>query len=128
MSQSFYLGVGARAAGRGRRQAGDRTAAIDRLRRGRDAFTSLRAKPYIDTCDRELAQCGVAPEQQPTSTDFGLTPAELVVARLVATGKSNRETAEELYVTVKTVEFHLRGVFAKLGISSRREIAARLAG
>jgi DNA-binding CsgD family transcriptional regulator len=48
------------------------------------------------------------------------------VARLVATGKTNREVAGELYVTVKTVEFHLHGVFAKLGIGSRHQIAERL--
>jgi DNA-binding CsgD family transcriptional regulator len=124
----FDLGLLALADGRRLRQVGDRVAAIDMLRRARDTFTSLRAQPYVEACERELEQCGVAREVEPASADFGLTPAELVVARLVATGKSNRETAEELYVTVKTVEFHLRGVFAKLGISSRRQIAALLGG
>ena len=83
-------------------------------------------EPYLEACERELEQCGVAREAQSRSTEYGLTPSELVVARLVATGKSNREAAEELYVTVKTVEFHLRGVFAKLGITSRRQVAALL--
>ena len=48
----------------------------------------------------------------------GLTPAEQAVARLVAAGRSNRETAAELYVSVKTVEFHLGHIFGKLGIRS----------
>jgi DNA-binding NarL/FixJ family response regulator len=54
----------------------------------------------------------------------GLTSQELVVARLVAAGRSNREVATELVVSVKTVEYHLRNVFTKLGIGSRRELAA----
>ncbi len=52
----------------------------------------------------------------------GLTPAEQAVARLVATGRTNRQTAAELYVSVKTVEFHLRHIFDKLAIRSRRDL------
>ena len=55
-----------------------------------------------------------------------LTPAELAVARLVAAGRSNRETAAELYVSVKTVEFHLGHIFGKLGIRSRKDLIARI--
>jgi DNA-binding CsgD family transcriptional regulator len=56
----------------------------------------------------------------------GLTPAEQAVARLVAAGRSNRQTAAELYVSVKTVEFHLGHIFGKLGIRSRKDLAAHL--
>jgi DNA-binding CsgD family transcriptional regulator len=128
LPKPFELGLLALADGQRLHQAGDRRAAIERLRNARDAFASLRAQPYLDACDRALEQLGVPAEAQRASAGYGLTPAELAVARLVATGKSNRETAEELYITVKTVEFHLRGVFAKLGISSRRQIAALLGG
>jgi len=55
----------------------------------------------------------------------GLTPADRAVARLVATGRSNRDTAAELYVSVKTVEFHLGHIFGRL-IQSRKDLAARL--
>jgi DNA-binding NarL/FixJ family response regulator len=48
------------------------------------------------------------------------------VARLAAAGRTNREIAGELVVSVKTVEYHLRNVFQKLGITRRRELAARL--
>ncbi len=48
------------------------------------------------------------------------------VARLVAVGRSNRETAAELYVSVKTVEFHLAHIFGKLGIRSRKDLIARI--
>lgn len=54
-----------------------------------------------------------------------LTPQEDAVAALVATGLSNREVAAELFLSVKTVQFHLTRVYAKLGIRSRAELAAR---
>ena len=52
----------------------------------------------------------------------GLTPAEQAVARLVGTGRTNRQTAAELYVSVKTVESHLGHIYAKLGIRSRKDL------
>jgi DNA-binding CsgD family transcriptional regulator len=128
LEKPFDLALLALADARRLRQAGERREAITRLRTGRERFSTLRARPYIEKCDRELEQCGVPADPAAPGVGFGLTPAELAVARLVATGKSNRDTAAELYVTVKTVEFHLRGVFAKLGVTSRREIAARLSG
>ena len=48
------------------------------------------------------------------------------MARLVATGRTNRQTAAELYVSVKTIEFHLGHIFAKLGIRSRRDLITRI--
>jgi DNA-binding CsgD family transcriptional regulator len=124
--QPFEVALLALADGRRLRQAGERRAAIARLREAHDGFASLRASPYAEACERELEHCGVRTGRHGPAPGHGLTPAELAVARLVATGKTNRETAEELYVTVKTVEFHLRSVFAKLGISSRSQIAAQL--
>ena len=53
-----------------------------------------------------------------------LTAREQVVARLVAAGKTNREVAAELYVSVKTIEYHLSIIFTKLHIKSRRQLAA----
>jgi DNA-binding CsgD family transcriptional regulator len=57
----------------------------------------------------------------------GLTAQELVVARLAGGGMSNREIAAELVVSIKTVEYHLHNAFGKLGITSRRQLSARLA-
>jgi DNA-binding NarL/FixJ family response regulator len=56
-----------------------------------------------------------------------LTPQELTVARMVATGHTNREVAADLQLSVKTVEVHLTRIYAKLGIASRTQLARRLA-
>jgi DNA-binding CsgD family transcriptional regulator len=56
----------------------------------------------------------------------GLTPAEQAVARLVAAGRTNKQTAAELYVSVKTVEFHLGHIYDKLGIRSRKDLIDRI--
>jgi DNA-binding NarL/FixJ family response regulator len=57
---------------------------------------------------------------------LGLSRAEVAVARLVATGLTNREVANQLYVSVKTVEYHLRNIYLKLDITSRRTLTALL--
>ena len=62
-----------------------------------------------------------------TGAGWDLTATERQVAELVADGLSNREVASRLYVTQKTVEFHLRNVFRKLGVRSRTELARTLA-
>ncbi|WP_181782146.1 helix-turn-helix domain-containing protein, partial [Pseudonocardia pini] len=59
---------------------------------------------------------------------LGLTTQELAVARAVARGRTNSETGAELFITGRTVAFHLSNIYAKLGISSRRELAAQLTG
>jgi DNA-binding NarL/FixJ family response regulator len=99
--------------------------AVNRLRSARQRLITLGARPYLEACDRELATAG-APAGPETAPAFvGLTPAEQSVARLVAAGRSNRQTAAELYVSVKTVEFHLGHIFDKLGIRSRKDLASR---
>ena len=50
------------------------------------------------------------------------------MARLAAAGRSNREIADELVVSIKTIEYHLRNAFQKLGVTSRRQLPERLAG
>ncbi len=103
-----------------------RRQAVARLRSARQRLITLGARPYLQVCDRELAAAGapVGPETAPAFV--GLTPAEQAVARLVATGRSNRQTAAELYVSVKTVEFHLGHIFDKLGIRSRKDLITRI--
>jgi len=71
----------------------------------------------------ELARVGA---RRP-ALDGELTPAERGVAELAARGLANKEIAQEMVVSVKTVEFHLSNTYAKLGIRSRTQLAARLA-
>ena len=72
----------------------------------------------------ELAALHVTAAALGSAALLGLSRAELAVARLVATGLTNKEVASELYVSVKTVEYHLRNCFMKLDITSRRALAA----
>ena len=108
------------------RAAGQPQQAVARLRAARQRLTSLGARPYVEICDRELAAAGAPAGPKTAPALVGLTPAEQAVARLVATGRSNRQTAAELYVSVKTVEFHLGHIYAKLGIRSRKDLIARI--
>ena len=108
------------------RAVGQPQQAVARLRSARRRLITLGARPYLQACDKELAAAG-APAGPETAPAFvGLTPAEQSVARLVALGRSNRQAAAELYVSVKTVEFHLGHIFGKLGIRSRKELITRI--
>ncbi len=114
------------AAGEVLRRAGHRRRGVELLMSAREGFTALAAAPYADRCDAELAAAGLATGARP-GVRFGLTAQELVVARLAANGLSNRQIAGELVVSIKTVEYHLRNAFAKLGVTSRRQLSDRLA-
>ena len=113
--------------GRRLRRAGDRSGAVARFRQARERLVALGAQPYVAACDQELAGCGAEMGPARRQARWNLTAAELTVARLVATGRSNREVAAELFVSVKAVEFHLGHVFDKLGVRSRRALPAMLA-
>lgn len=114
------------ATGRGLRRLGQRRRAVELLLSARARFVALGAAPYADRCAAELAEAGLATAGRPGPLRFGLTAQEQVVARLAADGLSNRDIAANLVVSVKTVEYHLRNVFAKLGVTSRRQLGARL--
>lgn len=88
----------------------------------------MGAVPFLDRCERELSACGLAPGRRDQSHRARLSPQELAVATLVASGMSNPQVAAELIVSVKTIEFHLGNVYAKLGVSSRNQLAAILPG
>jgi DNA-binding NarL/FixJ family response regulator len=76
----------------------------------------------------ELAATGARPRRPWRTGVESLTPTELRVARLAAEGRTNREIAHELYVTLKTVEGHLARTYVKLGISSRSGLPGLLDG
>jgi DNA-binding CsgD family transcriptional regulator len=108
------------------RAVGQPQQAVARLRSARQRLITLGARPYVEICDRELAAVGAPAGIEMMTALPGLTPAEQAVARLVAAGRSNKQAAAELYVSVKTVEFHLGHIFGKLGIRSRKDLIARI--
>ena len=110
----------------GRRLRGmdDGPGAIAQFEGAHRVFSALGADPYVEACAAELATLEVSAATESPAALLGLSRAELAVARLVVTGLINREVAAELYVSVKTVEYHLRNIFIKLDITSRRELGA----
>ncbi|WP_320780344.1 helix-turn-helix transcriptional regulator [Streptomyces sp. CRN 30] len=110
------------------RRTGRRTAALEHLRAARSRLAELGAIPFLRHCDRELTACGAAPGAAAPLAWAGerLTPQEHAVAQLAATGLTNRQIAGELVLSTKTVEYHLSHAYAKLGIRSRVELAARM--
>ena len=88
-----------------------------------DIFEHLGAAPWAERARLELRASGQATRRRDPSTLWQLTPQELQVARFVAQGLPTREVAAQLFLSPRTVEFHLRNVFAKLGISSRTQLA-----
>ena len=92
-------------------------------------FADLGAVPFADRCDAELGQYAVAEPggaAVPARAVAPLTARQLAVAKAVAAGKSNEQVARDLYITVKTVEYHVSQIFTRLGIDARAEIAAAL--
>jgi DNA-binding CsgD family transcriptional regulator len=100
-----------------------KTQARAQLRNAVDAFEGLGAAPWAERARGELRATGETARKRDVSTLDQLTPQELRIARLVADGGTNREVAAQLFVSPKTVDYHLRKVFVKLGISSRVELA-----
>jgi len=104
-----------------------RKAAVAAFGAADEIFTALGAQPFTQSARAQLAALGVRPRHGDDPDLRGLTAQELRVARAVAAGLSNREVAARLYLSPKTVEYHLSGIFAKLGVSSRHQLAARVA-
>jgi len=108
------------------RRSGERAAARARLEKGLESARVCGATPLTERAYQELRAAGARPRKVLRTGVDSLTPSEIRVAQLAASGKTNREIAQELYVTPKTVEFHLGQTYRKLEISSRKELAAAL--
>jgi DNA-binding CsgD family transcriptional regulator len=108
------------------RIAGRRVDARDPLRRGLDLADRNGALVLAARAREELVAAGGRPRRRRLWGVEALTPSERRVAGLVASGMSNREAAEALFVTKKAVEFHLGNVYRKLGVSGRDHLAAAL--
>jgi ATP/maltotriose-dependent transcriptional regulator MalT len=112
--------------GRYLRRAGRSDNAAVHLQAARTRFEQLNARPFLQRCERELTACYRTPPKRTLRPTASLTRQEQAVARLVAAGHTNRETAAALVVSVKTIEYHLGNTYAKLGVTSRTQLALAL--
>jgi DNA-binding CsgD family transcriptional regulator len=99
-----------------------RTEARERLREARAGFAALGADAWVAQADGELRAAGA--RRRPARSDL-LTPQEARVATAVGRGLSNRQVAAELFLSPRTIEFHLRQIYRKLGIHSRAQLIRR---
>jgi DNA-binding CsgD family transcriptional regulator len=105
-----------------------KTEARVQLRAAFEGFQRLGAAAWADRAAAELRATGETARKRDISTVDDLTPQELQIARLAAEGSRNREIAGQLFLSPKTVEYHLRKVFQKLDIASRTELVRLVAG
>src|SRR6185436_14626321 len=89
------------------------------LRAARDAFDALDCKAWADQARRELRASGESSQRRVPEARDQLTAQELQIAQLAATGLSNREIGQKLFVSPRTVGTHLYRIYPKLEISSR---------
>ncbi len=105
------------------RRDGRRVEAREQLRHALAVFSELGAEPWADRAAAELDLTGERVPRRPIGGVAALTPQELQVALLLADGRTTREAAAALFLSPKTVEYHLRKVYTKLGVRSRAELA-----
>ncbi|MGW5460345.1 AAA family ATPase [Streptomyces sp. NPDC003996] len=106
------------------RRARRRVDAREHLRTALALFEDLGATPWAERAAQELRACGETARRRDVTTVTELTPQERQVAALVRQGLSNRDVAAQLFVSSRTVDFHLRNCYSKLGVSSRAELTA----
>lgn len=104
------------------RRARRRRDARAQLRRAHEMFTDMRAAAFADRAARELQATGETARKRTAGTTDDLTPHEARIARMARDGASNQEIADQLFVSRKTIEYHLHKVFIKLGISTREHL------
>jgi DNA-binding CsgD family transcriptional regulator len=109
------------------RREGRRLDARDQLRSAHHQFEESGMEAYAERARRELLATGEKTRRRSLDTREELTPQEAQIVRLAADGHTNAEIAAQLFLSVRTVEWHLRKVFTKLGVSSRRELRTALA-
>jgi DNA-binding CsgD family transcriptional regulator len=109
------------------RRQNRRTQARDQLRAAHDDFSRFGADGFAARARRELLATGETARRITPDTRDALTPQEVQVARLARDGHTNPEIGARLFISPRTVEYHLRKVFRKLGVATRRELGAALA-
>jgi DNA-binding CsgD family transcriptional regulator len=104
------------------RRRGRRVDAREQLRTARTTFAEMGADAFAQRAGRELLATGETARRRSIETSDELTPHEARIARMARDGASNQDIATELFVSRKTVEYHLHKVFSKLGISTRQQL------
>ena len=97
------------------------------LRSAHDALDTMGLAAFAERARRELLATGETVRRRTAENPGTLTAQEASIARLAAEGRTNPEIGAQLFLSARTVEWHLRKVFTKLGIGSRRELRAALA-
>ncbi len=105
-------------------RVGDTTGAVEQLARAAEVFTLLRATPDLERTLALLDRAGGSGATVPTDPFAALTARERQIAQHASRGHTNREIAETLFLSVTTVNFHMRNVLPKLGLTSRRQLRA----
>jgi DNA-binding CsgD family transcriptional regulator len=108
------------------RRSGSRSEAREPLREALDLAERCGAEALAEQAREELSATGARPRRAVLHGVDALTPSELRVARMAAEGRTNREIAQALFVTIRTVEMHLTHGYQKLDISSRAELSDAL--
>jgi DNA-binding CsgD family transcriptional regulator len=108
------------------RRENRRTDAREQLRTAYDMLSGMGAEAFAERGRRELLATGETVRKRTVDVPETLTPQERQIARRARDGQPNTEIAAELFLSTRTVEWHLRKVFAKLGISSRRQLREAL--
>ena len=96
--------------------------ARDQLRTAHEMFTAMGAEAFAERARAELLATGERARQRSAETESELTPQEAQIARLVSEGESNRDIAAQLFLSPSTVDYHLRKVFRKAGVTSRTQL------
>ena len=108
------------------RRARQRIRARELLRAAVETFDGLGAQPWAALARAELAATGEKARARNVTTRNDLTPQELQIAVLLSAGRTTREAAAALFLSPKTIEYHLRNVYRKLDCSNREELSAAL--
>jgi DNA-binding CsgD family transcriptional regulator len=108
------------------RRRGDRRAARDQLRHGLDIAAACGAQPLTERARQELTATGIRVRRDAQTGLAALTPSERRIIEHAASGATNRQIAQALFITVKTVEMHLQNAYRKLDITSRHQLAQHL--
>jgi DNA-binding CsgD family transcriptional regulator len=104
------------------RREGRRQGARQQLRTAHQLLSDMGAEAFAARAARELRATGEHPRSRSAQPSDALTAQELTIARLVATGVTSREVGAQLFLSPRTIEAHLRSIFRKLGITSRRQL------